>query len=429
MNLSKMQKKYSLREKISQMFILGFKNNDLSKINNAIKANLGGIIFFAENIETRVQTQDIISKFQQNAPIPLFISIDQEGGLVERTIRLEDKINYLPQMALANLDETDIKIHTEILTKELLSMGFNMNFAPVLDVNTNALNPIIGTRAFSQNTDEVIKNSKYVIDVLQKNGVISVGKHFPGHGEAFVDSHIDLPVIDLSIKNLEKNHIKPFEIAIKNGLDCLMAAHVNYKAFDENLPASLSENVIKKYLREKLNFQGLVISDDMVMGGITNHYKDLDACIMAIKAGVNIFIFRDLKMELINKIANIAQNDVELEAKINESFDKILFIKNKYSLSRSNNFNIDKDFIENSKKTLENISLKSLKIMNEEKFFSIKNKKTLILFPDRKNIYNYSFDKKSLKDFLPTADEIIYSLNPNEKEIKKIKNQINDYDA
>jgi len=170
-----------------------------------------------------------------------------------------------------------------------------------------------------------------------ENNIIAVGKHFPGHGEAWTDSHIDMPFIDMSLNNLESVHIRPFKHAIEKGLEAVMVAHVYYSAFNnEKIPASLSKELITDYLKNKLNFKGLIISDDMVMGGITKYYDQLEACIKAINAGIDILIFRDSSeqnIELIDKLHEAVQTGLISESRINESFEKILFFKSKYFIS------------------------------------------------------------------------------------------------
>jgi len=334
-------KNLSLKEKISQMFILGFSgtclNSENKNIQNLAKNGLGGVIFFAKNIDSYEQTRDLSAELQNISKIPLFISIDQEGGRVERTINIKNKINYLSPMPLASEKNPElIKNQTQIMADELKFMGVNMNFAPVLDVNTNINNPIIGERSFGRTAEDVIKYSGPVYKTFIENNIVPVGKHFPGHGDTSVDSHIDMPVVDLSLEELENIHIKPFKEAFNNGLDSLMIAHVFYKCFNnEVIPASLSKEIISDYLKETLNYKGLIISDDMIMGGISKHYNYLESCIKGINAGIDLFIFRnsdDEILKLIDELANAAEKGLISLERINESVEKIFFIKKKYGI-------------------------------------------------------------------------------------------------
>jgi len=431
----------TIKEKIAQMFIMGFsgcklENNNVN-ILNAIKSGLGGIIFFADNIESYEGLKNLTRKFQNIASIPLFTSIDQEGGLVERTINAREKTDYLTPMALASTGNPDnIRLHTQIMTAELKYLGINMNFAPVLDVNTNKNNPVIGIRAFSSNPDEVIKYSEPVYKTFQENHIIPVGKHFPGHGEAGIDSHIDMPSIEIDLKKLEKIHIKPFKTAIQNNIDAIMIAHVNYSAFNNKtkIPASLSKEVITDYLKDKLGFRGLIISDDMAMGGITEHYNHLEACKMAIIAGVNLLIFRDSSdknLELVDKLALAARNDPALENKVSKSIIKILKFKEKYGLFKQKQDNLTLNFKENQS-IIDNIALDSVKILKKGDLLPLStNKNILILSPDKSHIFNYSKDKGSLAEFLGCAyiKELSYSLNPEKQELDSIKQNLDNFDS
>lgn len=338
-----------IREKIYQMFILGLEREELSNNPNLIKAlsnGLGGVIFFTQNIKTSEQFKKLINDIKKESKIPPFLSIDQEGGRVERTENLfGSKCNlalcetsppvvvegkkFLSAKFAAEKGETFLREQTEQISQLLNDLGINLNFAPVLDVNTNPNNPIIGERAFSSDPDEVIKYGKIVVETYLKNGIIPCTKHFPGHGDASVDSHIALPKIDLSLDEMEKDHISPFK---EVDSPMIMVAHLHCSAFDkEVIPSSLSKNVIG-YLRKNLNYQGLVITDDMVMGGVLG-VDALTACIKAIKAGVNILLYRnsfDETIQIIEDLAKIAESDEELHNNINTSFEKIRKFKTKF---------------------------------------------------------------------------------------------------
>ena len=209
-----------------------------------------------------------------------------------------------------------------------------MNFAPVLDVNTTEENPIIGERAFSANVEEVTNAGKVVIREYEKYGIISVGKHFPGHGAATADSHKTLPVIDLPKDEIENIHIKPFKEAINIGLNAIMAAHVLYPQLDSENPASVSKKIINDILINDLGFEGLIITDDMEMNGIKGLSR-IEACIKAINAGISMFIFRDTKkdiVELVNDIETAVKTGLIPEDKINTAVNKIFNIKEKYAI-------------------------------------------------------------------------------------------------
>lgn len=327
---------WTIKEKLYQMFFLGLSGTDLhSNPNfvNALKNNLGGVIFFTQNILESNQFINLINEIKDISLTTPFLSIDQEGGRVERTLNIHGGNKYLNARDAAKKGPEFVKKQTEEIAKELKNFGINMNFAPVLDVDTNPDNPIIAERSYSPLPDSVAQYGKIAVDTYITNGIIPVGKHFPGHGETAVDSHKDMPELTMTLDELEKNHIYPFKKLIN--IPAVMAAHIHYSCFDnDKIPASISSNVIEKYLREKLRYNGLIISDDMVMGGIRG-FSSVDACIMGINAGINMFIFRnsdDETMQMIETLVQKAQNGIIDMDKINFSLAKISELKNKFNI-------------------------------------------------------------------------------------------------
>lgn len=328
----------TLRQKISQMFITGFSGQSLAfnrNFVNLVENGLGGVIFFTQNISNEKQFRELISSIGEKASIPMFYSIDQEGGRVERTEKIHNGKKYLSAKNAYEMGLSYLQNQTKEIALELKGYGINMNFAPVLDVNTNKDNPIIGERAFSSNADDVVAGSKVVIKEYEKYGIITVGKHFPGHGAASADSHKTLPTISLSKEEMQE-HIKPFEEAIKIGLPAIMAAHVLYPVFDETNPASISKKIIEELLVNEMAFGGVIITDDMEMNGIKG-FTRFEACIKAINAGINMFIFRDTTkdiVELIEKLEKAVIEGIIPEEKIENSFDKIINLKRQYGIIR-----------------------------------------------------------------------------------------------
>ena len=312
---------------VYQKFVIGCQN-----INDALSKGLGGVIFFTKDIQTEEQFKNLIKQIRSKALIPPFISIDQEGGRVERTENIRPK-RLSAQYAFQNGIEFLSKQSKEI-SKELSDYGINLNFAPCVDVNTNPNNPIIGERAFSNNPEEVIKAAHIFIEASRKYNIIPCIKHFPGHGDADKDSHIALPVIELSLEEMKNLHIKPFQELISNSAEMIMVAHLHCKCFDlKPIPTSLSNNAIG-YLRKELNYDGVIITDDMIMNGVQN-YDALEACIMAIKAGVDMFIFRNSDnktLKLINELVRVVEKDEELKQKVEYSYSRILRLKRQYGI-------------------------------------------------------------------------------------------------
>ena len=321
----------SLREKLYQMFILGLEGGEYEY---ALQQGLGGVIFFSKDIHSENQFKELIKNIKTKSLIPPFLSIDQEGGRVERTENIHGGKKYLSAKFAFEKGEDFLAEQTKQIAQELKSYGINLNFAPCIDVNTNPDNPIIGERAFSSKPDEVIKGEEIVSKIYRDNGIIPCVKHYPGHGDANTDSHLTLPKINLTLEQMEQTHIKPFKYAIQNKADMIMAAHLHCTCFEQKeIPTSLSENALS-FLRNNLEFNGVIISDDMVMKGVTR-FGQLDACIMGIKAGLNMFIYRNSDTSTINMIEElykIAKNDNELKNKIEDSYNRICKLKTDYKI-------------------------------------------------------------------------------------------------
>ena len=318
-----------LREKVYQMFILG---TDGGGYKSALAQGLGGVIFFTKDILSDEQFKQTVCDIKNMAKIQPFLSIDQEGGRVERTENIHGGKKYLSAKYAYERGLEYLEQQTQEIAQELLSYGLNLNFAPCIDVNTNPSNPIIGERAFSSSVEDVILGEKVVSNVYKRNGIIPCVKHFPGHGDANADSHLTLPLMDMKLEELEQTHIKPFKFAIENGAEMVMVAHLHCTCFEKaTIPTSLSKNAIS-YLRDVLGFKGVVISDDMVMKGVAK-FGALDACIMAIKAGMDMFIYRDSfeqTLDLIENIYKLALEDIDLRLSIEKSYERIVKLKKKY---------------------------------------------------------------------------------------------------
>lgn len=314
-------------DKFYQMFILGTGNLDI-----ALQKNIGGVIFFTKDIQNSTQFKTLIEEIKINAKTPPFLSIDQEGGRVERTENIHKRF-LSPKFALEK-GKVFLRSQTKSMLDELESYGINMNFAPCLDVNSNPDNPIIGERAFSNTPDEVCQGFDIVNDVYANSNIIPVIKHFPGHGDANKDSHLELPQITLSMDEMVHTHIKPFKHALTANIQAVMIAHLHCTCFDNDIiPTSLSKNCID-YLRNELEFRGVAISDDMFMNGVKS-FGDVDACLKGISAGLNMFIYRDSSTEtltILEDVLKIVKTDNTLKAKVEDSYNKIISLKKAYNI-------------------------------------------------------------------------------------------------
>lgn len=307
---------------VYQMFILGTGE----ALDEALSKGLGGVIFFTRDIQTVEQFKNLIAEIKSKAEVAPFLSIDQEGGRVERTENLHPR--YLSPRIAFQKGEEFLKSQSREIAQELKGYGINLNFAPCADVNTNPNNPIIGERSFSSDTDEVIRGVNIVSEEFRANEIIPCLKHFPGHGDADKDSHLALPCIDLPLSEMEKIHIRPF----REKADMIMVAHLHCTCFDkEVLPTSLSKNAVG-YLRNEIGYEGVVISDDMVMKGVQD-FGAVEACVMAILAGVDMFIYRNADLDTIKVIEGViarAENNEALKRQILKANERIEALKKKY---------------------------------------------------------------------------------------------------
>ncbi len=344
-----------LKNLIGQMIIIGFRGVDISDnpemVNNIENLNLGGVILFdydipsksfPRNIVNPEQTKKLIEDLQENAKTPLLIAIDAEGGLINR---LKEKYGfaYIPsaeELRKDNIKKT--KDSADILASQLTTLGINTNFAPVVDLNINPNNPVIGSlgRSFSDKPEEVINYAIAFISAHKEQNIITAIKHFPGHGSSENDSHKGLT--DITNTYQEKELI-PFKELIEKGVvDITMTAHIMNRNIDPNYPATLSPKFLENILKKELNFKGVIVSDDMQMKAISDNFGFEESIIMAINAGCDILIFSNNGDIYDNKIGEKAINiiyeavmsgKIEKERIINAS-NKILSLKQNYLIKK-----------------------------------------------------------------------------------------------
>lgn len=283
-------KNMSLDEKIGQLFILrihsDWSEKDLSYIEKDIKKyHVGGLAFFQGTISDQVK---ITNRMQNVSKIPMLIAIDAEWGL---GMRLKDGISYPKQLTLGAIkdDKMIYRMGLEI-GRQLRRMGVDINYAPVADINNNPDNPVINDRSFGEITANVRNKTIAYMKGLQDAGVIACAKHFPGHGFADVDSHLDLPVINLSAKRFNETELVPFKDLISNGVKSVMTAHLQISAFDKrkNRPSSLSKKIVTGILRDSLNYSGLILTDALAMKGVASYFSPGEAAVESFLAGNDI---------------------------------------------------------------------------------------------------------------------------------------------
>ena len=287
----------SVEEKVGQLLMVGFDGDVLTESVAEMlrRYHVGGIILFGKNVSSANQLQSLISSLQrvgiEHGPqIPLLIATDQEaGGVMQVSVATE----FPDTMALGAAGSEQLAYDVGYtIGKELKALGINVNLAPVLDVNTNPRNPVIGIRSFGDNPAQVARLGVAYIRGLKSAGVLSVGKHFPGHGDAELDTHFSRARITVPLRELQKSHLVPFERSIAAGVDMIMLSHLVVPSLTEfkEVPITLSRAAVTDFLRIKMGFNGVVITDSMQMAALLDSSSFARACVEAIKAGVDLLL-------------------------------------------------------------------------------------------------------------------------------------------
>jgi len=277
----------SLRRQIGQLLVAGFNGHQISpELRSLAKEfGLGGIILFARNVGEPEQVAEVCFEASRLTPeLPPWVSVDQEGG---RVARLKAPFTEWPPMATLGRsgDSRLAERFARALAAELKAVGFTLDYAPVLDVQTNPKNTVIGDRALADNAADVARLGATIIRTLQEEGIAACGKHFPGHGDTTADSHHELPLVEHPPERLREVEWVPFKAAADAGVAAIMTAHVFVPALDEARPATLSRRVVTDLLRRELPFDGVIFSDDLEMKAIASAYAVPAAAVMAIEAG------------------------------------------------------------------------------------------------------------------------------------------------
>lgn len=321
----------SVEEKIGQMLIIydthESVDDELKKLINEIKPS--GFIINQSNITTFNKTKKYINDLKENSEIPLIISIDQEGGNVQRLQDLEDKkVTEIPSMLeVGKTNNLNIAYNVgRVLAEEMRTLGINVAYAPVCDIFSNPDNKVIGDRSFGDNPNLVADMCTSLGRGLEENGIIATYKHFPGHGNTATDSHTALPIINESYEDLINNELIPFKKAIDNDAKIIMVGHIAFPNLtNDNTPASLSKIIITDILKNELGYNGLVITDALNMGALRNNYTEEEIYIKAVEAGVDLLLMPSDVSETINVI----KENIPI-SRIDESVKKILIFKYTY---------------------------------------------------------------------------------------------------
>lgn len=330
----------TLTEKIGQMVIVGVDGSSIDEYSKTMihTYKVGGFILFKKNIEDTEQALTLINQLKSHnnsSEFPLFVSVDEEGG---RVTRMPDEFLPIPSNEEIGkiVDERLSRKIGSAIAREIKMFGFNLNFAPVLDINSNPHNPVIGDRAFGTSPEIVSKLGIATMKGMQSEKVIPVAKHFPGHGDTWTDSHEVLPVLNHTLQRFMSFEMVPFREAIKQGMDVVMVAHILLPKVDAKDPASLSKPIITDLLRNKLQFGGVIITDDLTMGAITQTYDIGKAAVLSIQAGSDIILVchdYDKQVEVLQSLKQAVSDGTIPIQTIDDSVYRILALKKKYNLS------------------------------------------------------------------------------------------------
>lgn len=411
--------KMNLDRKIGQMIMVSIPDSTLTEGSREIIEDFqpGGIILFGYNISSKENNKKLIDSLQDvsmnSSGIPLFVSTDQEGG---RVSRIRDGVTQFPgNMVFGIVNDKDLVFNAaRILGMQLRLSGINMNLAPVLDINNNPENPVINSRSFGSDEEIVKEMGKYYIKGLQKSRCISVGKHFPGHGDTNKDSHLTLPVINYDMNRLNMIELAPFRTAIKAGVEGIMTAHIAYPALlGDDTPATLSKKMLTVLLRQKLKFDGLIITDDMEMNAVSKIMDLGEAAVRSVDAGSDIILISS-HGESIAKITNAlkaaVKSGVITEERINQSVRRIIETKLRYDIMKLDNKNIRISSVKYNTRDLE--------ILKYADMINHKASKNAIYYYGKQN-----FDSLKKSD---AANKSVFVSN-NAALIKELKKNVNNF--
>ena len=343
----------TLEQKVGQMFIIqpealdqdyaensypGQSGKGTAEMSESFRDRLhfyspGGILLFSPNIVTPEQTTELISAMQKESRIPLFVAVDEEGGAVAR---ISGKKSFgIPDLSTASqvADEKEAYERGEYIGTYLRKYGFNTNFAPVADLNTNPANRVIGARAFGKDPEKVGSLVASEIKGFQQTETITATKHFPGHGDTSGDTHNSAVYVTKTWPELLECEIIPFQRAMEAGTDMIMVAHISAEnVTKDGVPASLSYEMITGKLRKELGFQGVVVTDSMEMGAIEDNYTSAESTILTIQAGADIVLMPQDYVSAYNGLLAAVQTGRISEERINESVLRILDLKDRYGM-------------------------------------------------------------------------------------------------
>ncbi|PXW10694.1 MULTISPECIES: glycoside hydrolase family 3 N-terminal domain-containing protein [unclassified Chryseobacterium] len=366
-------KNLSQDEKLGQLFIVALYTNRgedyISQVRNIVTNDkIGGLILMQDDAAREI---NLVNEFQRTSKVPLMIGMDAEWGLYQR-IATAHKFPWA--MTLGAIQDKKLVYQMAAkIAQDCHRMGINWDFAPVVDVNTNPNNPIIGNRSFGSEVNNVISSALSYSNGLQDNNILAAIKHFPGHGDTSTDSHLDLPVVSHNIERLNTVELAPFKALMNKGIGGVMVAHLYVPGLEsgKGIPASVSKNIITGLLKNKLGYKGLIITDALNMGAVANKYQPGELDAMAFKAGNDIMLFSQGVSEGKKLIQKAIDKGEIPQSRVEESVKKILLTKYFLGLTQytpKNPENINKDLNNDSHTQLvQNLYSNALTLLKDEK--------------------------------------------------------------
>jgi beta-N-acetylhexosaminidase len=327
--------------RVGQRFMVGFDGHAASAdVKHVIRdLGVGHVILFARNVAEPEQVAELVRELQAVArearhDLPLLIAVDQEGGRVARL--REPWTLWPPQRAIGRAGSEELARRMGgALALELKACGIRCDLAPVVDVDSNPKNPIIGDRSFGEDPDLVGRLGAALIQGLQEGGVAACAKHFPGHGDTDVDSHLALPVVEHSRSRLEEVELPPFRKAIEAGVATIMTAHVVVRELDPDVPATLSPAIIDALLRQQMGYGGVIVSDDLEMKAVAAHWKPADAAVRAVRAGCDVLpvcASADAQVEAIEGVVRAYESEELRFADMDAADQRVRALKRRFLL-------------------------------------------------------------------------------------------------
>jgi len=328
----------TLEQKVGQLFFCCFRKDEQNlpvtvcneSIANTIKQyHIGGVVLFGENIDTEQQTKQLIADMKSHADIPLFIAVDEEGGRVSR-LHASGKMQFADvptAKEIGDTNDTNVSYeYAKIIGSELKELGFDVDFAPVADVNTNAYNIVIGDRAFSSDANIAGDMVSAFVKGLQEQNISACAKHFPGHGDTTEDSHNGIALANHTLQQMQQTEWIPFQKAIEQNVDFIMAGHITTpNATTDGLPASLSHEMLTEQLRNNMHFDGIIITDALDMGAITKYYEN--APFDAVCAGADMVLMPFALQKSYETICHAVKEGIITEQELNQKVKRILSLK------------------------------------------------------------------------------------------------------